>query len=305
MTKKSARRMPEMLQDQKIRHEAVIDAGGFRLNFGSRTYVMGILNVTPDSFSDGGMFFDRAKAVERGLEMAGEGADIIDVGGESTRPGAADISIDEELERTVPVIDAITKREKIAISIDTRKSKVAGEAVRAGASIINDISGLRYDPAMGPVAASTSAALVVMHIKGTPKDMQLNPVYIDVVSEIAASLRESIDIARASGISEERIIIDPGIGFGKTVEHNLEILNRLNELKALGRPICVGPSRKSFIGKILGIDRVSDRLIGTLAACVAAIMKGAGIVRVHDVKEACQAARMADSIMKRGADRWS
>lgn len=268
------------------------------LAFSKRTYVMGVLNVTPDSFSDGGKFLDKSKAIEHAIDMAAAGADMIDVGGVSTRPGARDVSIDEELGRVIPVLESLSKVIKIPISIDTRRSRVAEEAIRGGASIVNDVSGLRHDPAMAPVVARHGAAVIIMHMKGEPQNMQLNPAYKNLIEELIAFFRESINIARDAGVQEEKIIIDPGIGFGKTVEHNLEILNRLDEFKILGRPICIGTSRKSFIGKILDVSEPGDRLIGTLATCVIAVMKGANILRVHDVKETLQAARMTDSILK-------
>ncbi|MBI5144174.1 MAG: dihydropteroate synthase [Candidatus Omnitrophica bacterium] len=268
------------------------------LAFSKRTYVMGVLNVTPDSFSDGGKFLDKSKAIEHAIDMAAAGADMIDVGGVSTRPGARDVSIDEELGRVIPVLENLSKVIKIPISIDTRRSRVAEEAIRGGASIVNDVSGLRHDPAMAPVVARHGAAVIIMHMKGEPQNMQLNPAYKNLIEELIAFFRESINIARDAGVQEEKIIIDPGIGFGKTVEHNLEILNRLDEFKILGRPICIGTSRKSFIGKILDVSEPGDRLIGTLATCVIAVMKGANILRVHDVKETLQAARMTDSILK-------
>ncbi len=267
----------------------------FHIDFRSKTYVMGVLNVTPDSFSDGGRFLDRAKAIEHAFEMFRDGADIIDIGGESTRPGAACVSINEELDRVIPVIEGIARDLKIPVSIDTRKSQVAQAALENGAALVNDISGLRYDPEMASVVADHDAMLIVMHMKGTPQDMQLNPSYKDVIKEIIESLKESVTKAKKAGLGEDNIIIDPGIGFGKTVEHNLEILRRLDEFKILGRPICIGTSRKSFIGKILGTD-VEDRLTGTLATSMIAVMKGANILRVHDVKEVSQAARLVDTI---------
>ena len=263
---------------------------------------MGVLNVTPDSFSDGGKFLDKARAVERAFEMIDEGAGIIDVGGESTRPGAGSVSAEEEIKRVVPVIAAIFRKIKIPLSVDTRKSEVAREALRAGASIVNDVSGLKFDKKMAPVVAQARAALIIMHMKGAPRDMQSNPAYKNLIGEIIKALKESMALAKQAGVSEDDIIIDPGIGFGKTTEHNIEILRRLDEFKALGRPICVGTSRKSFIGKILGIEDPEGRLAGTIASSVVAIMKGADIVRVHDVKEMVLAARMADKILGRGKD---
>ncbi len=264
---------------------------------------MGVLNVTPDSFSDGGKYYNKRKAIARALEMAAEGADIIDVGGESTRPGARGITAEEERLRIIPVIEAISKRLKIPVSVDTRKAKVADSAIRAGASIVNDISGLKYDPAMAGVAAEYGAGVIVMHMKGTPRDMQRSPRYHNIIAEIKSGLRESIRIARRAGINEKNIIVDPGIGFGKTAGHNLEILNRLGEFKELGRPICVGTSRKSFIGRILNSRDAGDRLSGTIATCVVAIMRGANILRVHDVKEAAEAAAITDSILSSGERR--
>ncbi|MDP2913105.1 MAG: dihydropteroate synthase [Candidatus Omnitrophota bacterium] len=279
-----------------------IDACGFHLAFSKKTYVMGVLNVTPDSFSDGGRFFDKRRALRRGLEMAREGAGIIDVGGESTRPGARDVSFAEEIDRVVPVIMCLAKELGVPISVDTRKAKVAEEAIKAGASIVNDVSGLRHDRKMGPVVAGSGAVLIATHMKGAPQDMQRNPVYRNLIKDVISGLRESIRLARLCGIDENKIIIDPGIGFGKAVWHNLEILNRLDEFKALRRPICVGTSRKSFIGKVLNIDDTGMRMAGTIATSVAAILNGANIIRAHDVKEAREAAAMADAILKAGAN---
>ncbi|MDP3792009.1 MAG: dihydropteroate synthase [Candidatus Omnitrophota bacterium] len=265
---------------------------------GSKTLIMGVLNVTPDSFFDKGRFFDRKKAVSHAIDMAACGADIIDVGGESTRPGAKEVSADEELDRVIPVIKALSGRIKKPISIDTRKANVADQALKAGASIVNDISALRYDLSMADVVAAHSAALVLMHMKGTPQTMQRSPRYENVIKEISAHLKESIKIAVACGVKKDNIVVDPGIGFGKTLFHNLEILRHLGEFKSLGCPICIGTSRKSFIGKILGSDDPGDRLFGTIASCAVAITNGADILRVHDVKEVSQAVRVVDSIVK-------
>ncbi len=262
---------------------------------------MGVLNITPDSFSDGGKYYNKRKALSRALQMAAEGADIIDVGGESTRPGARDIGIDEECSRVIPVIEALSRRIEVPISIDTRKAAVARFAALAGADIINDVSGLKYDPKMANVAALACSVVIVMHAKGAPRYMQRSPRYRNLIREVKAGLKESIAIALSAGVDRRNIIIDPGIGFGKTIRHNLEILNRLDEFRELGSPICVGVSRKSFIGRILGIPKASDRLSGTIAASVAAIMKGAAILRVHDVREAVEAAIITDSILKAGA----
>lgn len=261
---------------------------------------MGILNVTPDSFSDGGLFAGKDRAVRHALSMVRDGADIIDVGGESTRPGADTVGSAEEISRVVGVIRALSKRTRVPISIDTRKAEVADAAVAAGAVIVNDVSGLRYDREMAPLAAKRGVRVIIMHSRGAPKDMQRHPRYDDVVEDVIEDLQSSVGIARLSGIREEAIMVDPGIGFGKTLEHNLEILNRFEEFGALGLPVCAGVSRKSFIGKIAGAQDPSDRLPGTIAACAIAILKGAYMIRVHDVREAVQASRVADAIVGRG-----
>lgn len=271
-----------------------------RLDLTRRVYVMGILNVTPDSFSDGGRFFDGKKAVRHSLAMVADGADIIDVGGESTRPGSRGISASEELRRVIPVIKALAKRSRVPISIDTMKSEVADEAIRAGATIVNDVSGLKYDKKMASVAAKHDVSLIIMHMRGTPGNMQLNPRYKDAVRDIISDLKIAINKAMKAGVDSGKIMIDPGIGFGKTFRHNLEILNRLEEFKELKTPICIGTSRKSFIGRALGVEDPDERIIGTVATCVIAIMKGARLIRVHDVKEAAQAVRMAESVLKSG-----
>ncbi len=276
-----------------------------RLNFlnhtlllSKKTHVMGILNVTPDSFSDGGLYLDRKAAVEHALRMVEDGADIIDIGGESTRPGAEPVPLDEELRRTIPVIEAIASKVDVPISIDTYKAEVAKRAIEAGASVVNDISGLRFDPEMASVVAETGAAVVVMHIKGTPRDMQKNPKYQDLFGEIIEYLRGSMEIAKKAGVPEERIIIDPGIGFGKRPEHNLQIINRLDRFSVLGRPILVGPSRKSFIGLILDNLPPAERVEGTAAAVAISVFRGASIVRVHDVKAMSRVVRVADAIKR-------
>jgi dihydropteroate synthase len=278
----------------------------FKLNFSKktldisfRTHLMGVLNVTPDSFSDGGNFLDVEDAIRRGIKMAEEGADIIDVGGESTRPGSDPIEIGEELSRVIPVIEALSKEIDIPISIDTYKSEVAKKALEAGAEMINDISALRFDPKMKEVAAEYQVPIALMHIKGTPKNMQENPYYEDVIKEIIEYLRESIQLAKDGGIEEKNIIIDPGIGFGKRLDDNLNILKNLKEFSILNCPILVGPSRKSFIGKVLNLP-VEERLEGSLAALAVAIMNGANIVRVHDVKESKRVAGLVDAILRAG-----
>jgi len=265
------------------------------LHLGGRTLLMGVVNVTPDSFSDGGRFIERPKAVEHGLELVEQGADILDIGGESTRPGAEPVPLDEELRRVLPVIESLAEGTDVPISIDTCKAAVAEQAVAAGAAIVNDITGLRSDPDMAAVIARTGAAAVVMHIQGTPRDMQVEPHYDDVMDEICRYLRESLLIAERAGVEMEKVIVDPGIGFGKTVEHNLEVLDRLGELKSLGRPILVGTSRKSTIGKVLDAP-VDARIFGASATVAVAIRNGAHVVRVHDVAEMSDVTRMTDAI---------
>ncbi len=270
----------------------------FSFDFSKRTYIMGILNVTPDSFSDGGKYFDKDSAVEQALRMKDEGADIIDIGGESTRPGAEKISVKEEISRVVPVIGALADKIGIPISVDTYKSVVAEAAILSGASIINDISGLRFDPQMPHVAARYNVAVVIMHIKGTPKNMQNNPTYKALIPEIMDYLKEGIEIAGNAGVADDKIIIDPGIGFGKTAEHNLEVIKRLNEFTGFEKPVLLGPSRKSFIGRILGGLPVTERIEGTAAAVAIGIFNGANIIRVHDIKAMVRVARIADRIKK-------
>ena len=270
-------------------------------DFTQRTYMMGILNVTPDSFSDGGKYLNADAAFKRAMQMVEEGADIIDVGGESTRPkglygeGARRISAEEEMERVIPVIEQITKSTDIIISIDTFKSTVAEEAIKTGASIVNDISGLRFDPAIASVAARYHAALVVMHIQGTPETMQLNPSYTDVVLEVKEELRQSVEQARVAGV--QNVIVDPGIGFGKNLGHNLTLLKNLSALKELECPILVGTSRKGFIGTLLN-TAVDDRLEGTAASVAVAVMNGANIIRAHDVKAMKRVQIIIDAIMR-------
>ena len=253
--------------------------------------------MTPDSFSDGGKFLKVEDAVRCGIKMAKEGADIIDVGGESTRPGSDPATIEEELSRVIPVIEALSKRIEIPISIDTYKSEVAKKALDAGAEMINDISALRFDSKMKEVAAEYQVPIVLMHIKGTPKNMQENPYYDDVIKEIIEYLKESIELAKEAKVQEENIIIDPGIGFGKRLEDNLNILKNLKNFSILNCPILVGPSRKSFIGKILDLS-VEERLEGSLASLAVSIMNGANIVRVHDVKESKRVAGLVDTILR-------
>lgn len=289
----------DSLLDNHLRSDYKIDCKGKRLDLGSRTHVMGILNATPDSFSDGGRFAARDRALDHAREMAAAGADIIDIGGESTRPGADPVSEDEELRRIIPLIEALAAELPVPLSVDTYKSSVAEKALAAGASIVNDISGLRFSPDMARVAAAHGAAVVIMHIKGTPRNMQQNPVYPDVVVEVREYLEAGIELALRAGVDRERIMIDPGIGFGKTLEHNLTLLNRLDEFRRLGRPILLGTSRKKFIGTILDIPAPDRRVDGTAATVALGIERGAAVVRVHDVARMVQVARMTDAIVKR------
>ncbi len=270
----------------------------FCFDFSKKTYIMGILNVTPDSFSDGGLYFDKAKAVKRALQMVEEGADIIDIGGESTRPGSEPVTIEEELKRTIPVIKALARKIEIPLCIDTYKSEVAKRALDAGASMVNDISALRFDPLMPAVVSEYKVPTVIMHIRGNPKDMQQNPLYEALIPEILDYLRAGMIIARQAGISEDMIVIDPGIGFGKTFDHNLQIIHNLQEFNQFRKPILIGLSRKAFIGKILGDVPVTERLEGTAAAVAISITNGANIIRVHDVKQMVKVAKVADAIKK-------
>jgi dihydropteroate synthase len=269
----------------------------FRL--GERTLIMGVLNVTPDSFSDGGLFLEKDKAVAQGLRMVEEGADFIDVGGESTRPGSKPLESQEELRRVLPVIESLAREVDVPISIDTYKSEVAQGAIDAGAQIVNDISGLNFDPHLASVVARADLPLVLMHIRGTPESMQQNVHYGSLFSEVLLSLKESIRRAGSAGLDPEQVIIDPGVGFGKNLNDNLLIIKNLYEFRVLGRPILVGPSRKSFIGRVLGTE-ARDRLEGTLAAAAVAALHGAHIVRVHDVLQAKRAVAMADAIRSAG-----
>jgi dihydropteroate synthase len=266
---------------------------------GKQTLLMGVLNVTPDSFSDGGIFFDKEKAIARGLKMVEEGADFIDIGGESTRPGSKPLGLDEELRRVIPVIEFLAKEVDVPISIDTYKSAVAKKAIEAGAQIINDISGLHLDPSLSQVAAKEDVPLVLMHIRGNPETMQKNIHYESLFSEIIQYLKDSIQWAESAGVDPEQIIIDPGIGFGKTVEDNLLILKNLQEFKILGKPLLLGTSRKSFIGKILNAD-VTERLEGTLSTIVVGVLNGAHIIRCHDVIQAKRAIAIADAVRHAG-----
>jgi len=266
-----------------------------------RTLVMGVLNVTPDSFSDGGKFFDAERAIERALAMERAGADLVDIGGESTRPGAADTAASEELDRILPVLEALRGRLKILISIDTRRASVAELALRAGAELLNDVSGLKSDPRIAEVAARRRVPLILMHMRGEPRTMQKRRFARDVMKDVLQGLRKSVAAARAAGVRKSQIILDPGIGFGKSFAQNYEILEKLPQLAKLGYPLMVGTSRKGFLGATLARDGKpappEERIWGTAATVTASILNGAHIVRVHDVAEMVQVARVADCFL--------
>ena len=284
--------------ENSYKNDFKIKARNHTLNLTKKTYVMGVINVTPDSFSGDGLCELKIDSIIRHAEkMVKDGADILDIGGESSRPGAKPVSLKEELQRITPIIKKLSKRIKIPISIDTYKSAVAEQAIDNGASIVNDISGLRFDPKMAKVISKTKAAVVVMHIKGRPRNMQKNPRYKDVVGEVIDYLKNSLNIAQRAGVSQDKIIIDPGIGFGKTTKDNLTILKKLNEFKSLGFPLLIGVSRKSFIGNVLNVP-VEQRLIGTAASVAFAVSRGANIVRVHDVKEISQVVKIINNITR-------
>ena len=276
----------------------LIESPGLKLDFGSGPLLMGVLNVTPDSFSDPGQHFDTASAVARGVEMVAQGADIIDIGGESTRPGSQSVSADEQIRRVIPVIEQLSGQIDKSISIDTTSSVVARQALAAGAGFVNDISAGRTDPRMFDLLADVGCPVVLMHMLGTPADMQTKPQYDDVVGEIIAFLARAIDKATAAGVHRDRIIIDPGIGFGKTLQHNLEIIRRISEFHRLGRPVLLGTSRKSFIGRVLGQDSPTDRLWGTAATMALAVAAGVHILRVHDIAQMRQVVDMAYAIIR-------
>jgi dihydropteroate synthase len=260
---------------------------------------MGVLNVTPDSFSDGGEFLTADKATERGLKMAAEGAHIIDIGGESTHPGSEPVTVDEELLRVIPVIENLRRKLDALISIDTSKAEVARVAIEAGASIVNDVTGGRGDEQMLPLVAETKSAFIIMHMQGTPRTMQVQPRYADVVAEISEFFRQQYACAIGLNIDPMAIAFDPGIGFGKTVEHNLELLAHLERLRVHDRPVVVGVSRKSFLGKLIGSPEISDRLIPGLALSALLRARGADVFRVHDVKENVYALRVTEAILQR------
>jgi len=260
-----------------------------------RTAIMGILNITPDSFSDGGRYFDPKMAIARGVELAGDGADIIDIGGESTRPGSLPVSVEEEIERVIPVIRGLRNTLSIPISIDTYKADVARRAIDEGVDVVNDISALRFDPGMVLLVAKEQVPVVLMHMQGIPRSMHLQPHYHDVVQEVTDFLRNRVESIVGAGVDLAKVLIDPGIGFGKNLDHNLTLLRSLSKFSSLGGPVLVGPSRKTFIGLVLKLDP-EDRLEGSLAAAVAASYGGANMIRVHDVKGTFRALKIADTI---------
>jgi len=279
----------------KSSRENIVERQGGRPDFSAGCGVMGILNVTPDSFSDGGQFFDRDKAVEQGLKMAADGAAIIDVGAESTRPGSKPVSAQEQIKRAIPVIEALAKKMNVPISIDTYNYEVAEAAMKAGASMINDITALS-DERMGKLAAERGVPVVLMHIQGTPATMQIEPKYKNVVDEVLKFLMERAQRAEKFGINRERIFIDPGIGFGKTIEHNLELLRNIDRFVATGYRVLVGTSRKAFLGKITGKENPQGRIFGTAATVALCAAAGVSIVRVHDVAEMVDVIKVANAI---------
>ena len=276
----------------------ILKRNNYQFNWGSKTYIMGILNVTPDSFSDGGEFNGAESALNQAQNMIKNGADIIDIGGQSTRPGAAKITLEEELNRVIPIIKALRQQTDIPISIDTIESLVASAAIEAGADIINDISGGTYDPKMLATAAKLDVPIILMHIKGTPQTMQSLTDYQDLVAEIIAFLQQQINKAIAIGLKTSQIIIDPGIGFAKNAAQNIQLIQKLGQFQALNAPILIGVSRKSFIGKIIEQPNPKDRVWGTAAACCGAIGFGADIIRVHDVAQMHDVTRVADAIWR-------
>lgn len=284
-------------EERSVRRRFVLELPRRRLELGARTLVMGVLNLTPDSFSDGGRFTDRAQAVDHALAMEVAGADILDVGGESTRPGSAPVDADEERRRVVPVVEALATRLSIPISIDTTRAETARAAIDAGAELVNDVSALRFDPSLADVTARSGAGLVLMHMRGTPVTMQRVPPSDDILPEVERDLLVALDTAVDAGIDVERCVLDPGIGFGKTVDQNVELLARLDRIARLDRPMLVGTSRKSFLGTITGRG-VDERLAATISSVTAAVLGGAHIVRVHDVAPCVDAVRVADAVLK-------
>jgi dihydropteroate synthase len=291
--------LEELLRSSLAEDGRVLRLGGREYDLGERTLVMGVVNVTPDSFSDGGRFLGAREAIEHALRLEEEGADILDIGGESTRPGSEFITLEEELQRVVPVIEGVLKRAGVPVSIDTTKAEVARQALKAGCTMVNEISAMRLDPEMLPLVVNQRVPFCLMHMQGMPKDMQVEPHYDDVIGEIMAFLRERAEAAEEAGADPLDIMIDPGIGFGKNLQHNLEIIRRLSELKSLGYTLVLGTSRKSFIGRILDLPG-DERVEGTAASVALGIAGGADIMRVHDVKEMVRVARVADAIVGKG-----
>jgi len=279
--------------------ERIWKVGERVFNVSRQGLIMGVLNVTPDSFSDGGNFFPLEKAIEHGVRMVAEGADIIDIGGESTRPGAEPVAVKEELRRVLPVIEKLRAKIDVPISIDTSKAEVARAAIRAGATIVNDVTGGRGDKGMLSLIAETKSAFIIMHMQGTPRTMQNQPQYEDVVSEIADFFRQQYDRAIVCNIDPMTIAFDPGIGFGKTLDHNLELLAQLEQLRAHDRPLVIGVSRKSFLGKLVNSPEMKDRLAPALALTSLVRVRGADVFRVHDVKESVSALRTTEAILGR------
>ncbi|MDD3717468.1 MAG: dihydropteroate synthase [Actinomycetota bacterium] len=291
--------LEELLRSSLAEVGRTLRMGGREYDLGERTLVMGVVNVTPDSFSDGGLFADARAAVEHALRLEEEGADILDIGGESTRPGSDFIPLEEELHRVMPVIEGVMERASVPVSIDTTKAEVARRALAAGCAMVNEISAMRLDPEMLPLVAEEKVPVCLMHMQGMPKDMQVEPRYDDLMGEIASFLRERAEAAVEGGVAMAKIMVDPGIGFGKTIQHNLEIIHRLGELKSLGYILVLGTSRKRFIGRILDLPE-GERVEGTAASVALGIAGGADIVRVHDVKEMVRVARVADAIVGKG-----
>lgn len=306
-----ARLVPELVElSGRLQSPArIIKLGRRTLDLGRRTHVLGILNVTPDSFSDGGRFLEPPAALDRAVAMAEEGADFIDIGAESTRPGSRPVPAEEQLARLVPVLRTVKKKVKTPVSVDTTSAPVAQAALREGVDIVNDISALGGDRRMAAVVARAGVPCILMHMKGRPRTMQNNPEYSDLMAEVFGFLAAALARGEAAGIERTQMLVDPGIGFGKTVAHNLEILRRLGELESLGAPIVVGPSRKRFIGAVMGerivqspesrIQNPGSRLDGTIAACVLAAANGANVLRVHDVKPLVKALKLADAVESR------
>jgi dihydropteroate synthase len=273
---------------------------GFSFDLRTKTLIMGVLNVTPDSFFDGGKYLELDEALGHIEKMINDGADIIDIGGESTRPGSQGVSESVELERVIPVIEAAVKRFEVPVSIDTTKSKVAHAALEKGASMVNDISGLKFDPEIASMVAAYRAGLVTMHTPSRPIDMQNMTNYESIIHDIIKSLSDSVEMAESAGVSRHSIVVDPGIGFGKTTEQNLKVLKHLNQFLSLRKPVLIGTSRKSFIGKIIGSDNLDDRLEGTAGTVAISIMNGASIIRAHDVRYMKRVAMVADAIVNLG-----